>query len=154
MVVLNVNGADHDVSLDGRESLAAVLRERLGLTGTKVACGVGECGACTVLADSRPVMACLLPAAVAAGRAVETVEGLARTDPEVGDVVAELGASQCGFCTPGQIATIVGMLRSGRALDASAVRHALAGNICRCTGYAALVDAAVRLIEEDAHGRR
>lgn len=153
MSVLSVNGVDHDVLLEGHESLANVLRDRLGLTGTKIACGVGECGACTVLADSRPVMSCILPAAVATGRQVETVEGFARTEPEVGDVVAELGASQCGFCTPGQIATIVGMLRSGRALDAAGVRHALAGNICRCTGYAALVEAAVRLIEEN-HGSR
>lgn len=152
---LRVNGVEHDVETDGSEMLAGVLREGLGLTGTKIGCGVGECGACTVLVDSRPVLSCVLPAAVAEGVAVETVEGLARTDPAVGEVVADLGASQCGFCTPGQIATIVGLLRSGRAHDRAAVRHGLAGNICRCTGYAALVDAAVALIaEEESHGRR
>lgn len=143
MTRFHVNGVDHEVVLGGRESLIEVLRGRLGLTGTKLGCGLGECGACTVLLDSTPVMACLLQAASVDGRNVETVEGLARTEPEVGELIADLAASQCGFCTPGQIATIVGIARRGRACD---VRRAMSGNLCRCTGYAALVEVGERVL--------
>jgi aerobic carbon-monoxide dehydrogenase small subunit len=128
------------------ESLLFTLRERLGLPGTKNACEQGECGSCTVLMDGEPVCACLVAAPQAEGREVVTVEGLAAGDElhPVQQAFVDAGAVQCGFCTPGLIVTVADLVhRHPTATDAE-IREALAGNLCRCTGYEKILDA-VRL---------
>src|ERR1700689_3297546 len=128
------------------ESLLYVLRERMGLPGSKNACEQGECGSCTVYLDDQPVCACLVAAGQAQGRSIVTVEGLARGDQlhPVQQAFVEMGAVQCGFCTPGLlIATHDLLRRTGHPTDAE-IREALAGNLCRCTGYEKIL-AAVRL---------
>ncbi|MFF0305980.1 (2Fe-2S)-binding protein [Streptosporangium sp. NPDC004379] len=146
-VSLTVNGRRRtaDDVWEG-ESLLYVLRERLGLSGSKNACEQGECGSCTVYLDGLPVCACLVAAGQAEGREVRTVEGLAgdgRLDP-VQEAFAECGAVQCGFCTPGLVVQAHDLLnRTPRPTDAQ-IREALAGNLCRCTGYEKILDA-VRL---------
>jgi aerobic carbon-monoxide dehydrogenase small subunit len=128
------------------ESLMFTLRERLGLPGTKNACEQGECGSCTVLLDGLPVCSCLVAAPQAAGREVVTVEGLAdgdRLDP-VQEAFVEAGAVQCGFCTPGLVVTVADLVRRSPHATDGEVREALAGNLCRCTGYEKILDA-VRL---------
>jgi carbon-monoxide dehydrogenase small subunit len=125
------------------ERLLDVVRERLAATGTKEGCGEGECGACTVLLDGEPVLSCLVPVFQCAGRAVVTVEGIA-AEPGAGEFldrfVAE-GGTQCGACTPGIVVTAWSLLRDDPSPDREAVRNALAGNICRCTGYEGILRA-------------
>ncbi|HLT12389.1 MAG TPA: (2Fe-2S)-binding protein [Micromonosporaceae bacterium] len=147
-VHLTVNGTDRVA--DGvwpGESLLFLLRERIGLPGTKNACEQGECGSCTVLLDDLPVCACLVAAPQAMGACVVTVEGLASSGDElhpVQEAFVETGAVQCGFCTPGLVVTVADLVRRNpRASDAE-VREALAGNLCRCTGYEKILEA-VRL---------
>jgi carbon-monoxide dehydrogenase small subunit len=128
------------------ESLLFTLRERLGLPGTKNACEQGECGSCTVLMDGEPVCACLVAAPQAEGREVVTVEGLAAGDDlhPVQQAFVEAGAVQCGFCTPGLIVTVADLVQRNPAATDAEIREALAGNLCRCTGYEKILDA-VRL---------
>lgn len=137
---LVVNGETVEVDTTGMPSLATVLRERLGLTAAKVACGRGECGACTVLVGGRPVMGCITPA-VLVREPVETSEGLAAESADLRACFT--GAFQCGFCTPGQVVHATALLRAGLPPGEEErrdhVRHALSGNICRCTGYQAIV---------------
>ena len=152
---LRVNGADHiiDSSWAG-ESLLYVLRERLGLLGAKNACEQGECGACSVLVDGRLVCACLELAAAAAGTEIATVEGLS-PDGGLTDVQEALlteGGVQCGFCTPGMVVAIHDLLDSEPSPDPLKMREALAGNLCRCTGYGR-IEAAVQKAAE-ARGDR
>ena len=152
-VSLRVNGvervADH---VPAHASLLDVLREDLGLPGAKDACRQGECGSCTVLSDGEAVCSCLVHAWQAEGTDVVTIEGVAELEPEAEAVLreelVERGAVQCGFCTPGIVVSVVALLREQPEPGADAVREALSGNLCRCTGYAAIVDAAV------ATGRR
>jgi len=135
------------------ESLLYVLRERLGLPGSKNACEQGECGSCTVYLDNVPVCACLVAAGQAAGRDIVTVEGLAAMDElhPVQEAFLQTGAVQCGFCTPGLIVAAHDLLaRIPRPTD-SQIREALAGNLCRCTGYSAIL-AAVRLAAREMGG--
>ena len=150
---LVVNGRTVVVDATGLRSLAAVLREDLNLTATKVACGRGECGACTVLVDGRPRMACTTPAALVRGE-VWTSEGLADESEPIRRRFADLGAFQCGFCTPGQVVHAVALLRAERTGDPATrrdrVRHALSGNLCRCTGYQAIVESVCQLADEPA----
>jgi carbon-monoxide dehydrogenase small subunit len=133
------------------ESLLYVLRERLHLPGSKNACEQGECGSCTVLLDGEPVCACLVPAAQAEGRVVVTVEGLAgKSAGRAGGVqraFIDAGAVQCGFCTPGLIVAVHDLINRTAALDDQDIREALAGNLCRCTGYEKIIEA-VRLAME------
>ncbi|MFD9480343.1 (2Fe-2S)-binding protein [Streptomyces nojiriensis] len=149
--VLRVNGADRPVT--GAwigESLLYVLRERLGLAGAKDGCSQGECGACAVQVDGRLVASCLVPAATAAGSEVRTVEGLA-TDGELSDVQQALcrsGAVQCGFCVPGMAMTIHDLLEGNHAPSELETRQALCGNLCRCSGYAGVVDAVREVVAE------
>jgi aerobic carbon-monoxide dehydrogenase small subunit len=149
-LTLTVNGERHEA--DGvweGESLLYALRERLGLPGSKNACEQGECGSCSVYLDGVLVCACLVLAAQAEGREVVTVEGIALADGlhEVQRAFVEAGAVQCGFCTPGLIVTTHDLLaRSPRPSDPE-IREALAGNLCRCTGYEKIIDA-VRLAAE------
>jgi aerobic carbon-monoxide dehydrogenase small subunit len=128
------------------ESLLFMLRERLGLPGTKNACEQGECGSCTVLMDGLPVCSCLVAAPQASGRTIVTVEGLAAGDglDPVQEAFVEAGAVQCGFCTPGLIVTVADLIRRTPSASDAEVREALAGNLCRCTGYEKILDA-VRL---------
>jgi aerobic carbon-monoxide dehydrogenase small subunit len=128
------------------ESLLYVLRERLGLPGSKNACEQGECGSCTVLLDGVPVCSCLVAAGQVEGRSVVTVEGLADGADlhPVQQAFVEAGAVQCGFCTPGLVVAVHDLLERDPAPDDADVREALAGNLCRCTGYEKILDA-VRL---------
>lgn len=134
------------------ESLLRVLRERLGLPGSKNACEQGECGSCTVLLDGDPVCACLVAAGQAEGREVRTVEGLApagQLDP-VQRAFVEAGAVQCGFCTPGLVVQAHDLLRRRPDPSTAEIREALAGNLCRCTGYEKILDAVHRAARERA----
>ncbi len=133
------------------ESLLYVLRERLGLPGSKNACEQGECGSCTVYLDDTPVCACLVAAGQAEGRQVRTVEGLADGDEldPVQEAFVEAGAVQCGFCTPGLIVATHDLLRRTHRPSDEEIRESLAGNLCRCTGYETILDA-VRLAAERA----
>jgi carbon-monoxide dehydrogenase small subunit len=153
---LSVNGSAHDV--DGAplgESLLYVLRERLGMWGTKGACEQGECGSCSVLLDGDLVCACCVLAADAADAEIVTVEGLGADEHELTDVqrafVAE-GAVQCGFCTPGLVVAIHHLLGRDPSPSMMKVREAISGNLCRCTGYGRIVAAVHRVIEERAGG--
>lgn len=127
-------------SLSPHERLLDVVRDRFGLTGTKEACGRGECGACTVLVDGVPVLACITLAARVTGD-VTTVEGLAEEATPLRAAFADCGAFQCGFCTPGQIVRGTALLRAGLPESDPELRREMSGNVCRCTGYAGIIDA-------------
>jgi aerobic carbon-monoxide dehydrogenase small subunit len=146
-IMLTVNGTEHDVDdvWEG-ESLLYALRERMGLPGSKNACEQGECGSCTVYLDGLPVCSCLVAAGQAAGREVTTVEGLSAEGElhPVQQAFLECGAVQCGFCTPGLIVSAHDLLERNGAPSDPEIREALAGNLCRCTGYEKIMDA-VRL---------
>jgi aerobic-type carbon monoxide dehydrogenase small subunit (CoxS/CutS family) len=150
---LVVNGETVEVDVAGMPSLAEVLRDRLRLTAAKVACGRGECGACTVLVGGRPVMGCITPA-VLVREPVETSEGLAAESADLRACFADTGAFQCGFCTPGQVVHACALLREELPADDEErrqhVRHALSGNICRCTGYQAIVESVCTIADARA----
>ena len=135
-VNLTVNGERHELELAPLARLADVLRDDLGLVGTKIGCGEGACGACAVLVDGRSVNSCLLMAAAAEGHEIETIEGLSRggLTPVQEAFVAE-DAVQCGFCTSGQVVSATALLRTEPAPDADAIRRAMSGNLCRCGCY-------------------
>ena len=138
-----VNGERHRLRVGTNESLLQVLRDRLGLTGTKEGCAAGDCGACTVIMDGRAVLSCLIMAFQAAGRPITTVEGLAeggRLHP-LQEAFVEHGAVQCGYCTPGMLLSAKALLDADPKPDRETIREALAGNLCRCTGYHKIVDA-------------
>ncbi len=138
-----VNGEAVEVRAPGARRLLDVLREDLELTGTKEGCGEGECGACSVLLDGALVDACLVPLSQAAGRSVRTVEGLAdggQLDP-LQQAFLEVGAAQCGICTPGMLMAGRAFLASGAEPSEENIREAIAGNLCRCTGYTKIIDA-------------
>ena len=148
---LTVNGRPIEIGVEPDDRLLDVLRDRLGLLGTKEACGRGECGACTVLVRGRPVMSCLVLAARV--DSVETIEGLRDEARALREAFADTGAFQCGFCTPGQIVRGVALLREGLPADEQALRREISGNICRCTGYSGIVRA-LRLAEHTRPGAR
>ena len=141
-VDLSVNGARHDLMVDTRTTLLDLLRDHLGLTGTKKGCDHGQCGACTVLVDGRRVNACLQLAVAVDGADVVTVEGLGNP---IQDAFVDHDAFQCGYCTPGQLCSAVGMLdeleREGRAASPEEIRERMSGNICRCGAYPNIVAA-------------
>lgn len=136
-VTLRVDGVDYPVAVAPHQSLLDVLRDDLGLTGTKTNCLAGECGACTVLVDGRAVNACLYLAVRADGRAIDTVAGLRRdqTLHPLQEAFIEQGAVQCGYCTPGQLMSLQAVFAADPNPDEAEIRRALAGNLCRCTGY-------------------
>jgi len=155
---LTVNGEEVSVRARADWSLLRVLREELGLTGAKEGCGAGECGACTVLVDGAAVNACLFPALEAEGRSVVTIEGLAapggRLHP-IQQAFVDHGAVQCGFCTPGMVLSAKALLDRSPEPDESAIKTALSGNICRCTGYTQIIEAvqaAAKTLREVPHG--
>jgi carbon-monoxide dehydrogenase small subunit len=143
LVRVNVNGEWREADVWPGSSLLFVLREELGLPGSKNACEQGECGSCSVWLDGQLVCSCLVLAAQAHEREVRTVEGLAEADRlhPVQEAFLEAGAVQCGFCTPGLVVAAVDLLERDAAPDELTVREALAGNLCRCTGYAKILDA-------------
>lgn len=143
-VTLTINGTSHEVVVDARTTLLDALRDRLHLTGTKKGCGLGHCGACTVLLDGRRVVSCLNLAIRCDGREVTTIEGLADPDGRLHPVqqaFVDQDAYQCGYCTPGQIVSAVGLIREGRANSEEAIRDQMSGNLCRCGAYANIVAA-------------
>ena len=147
---LTLNGTPREVEAHPLKRLLDVLREDCGLTGTKEGCGEGECGACTVLVDGEPVVSCLMPCAQAEGREVTTIEGLDGDHPLQRAMMREVG-SQCGICTPGVILAARALVESTRKPTLERVREALAGNLCRCTGYEA-IHRAVLSAHAERHG--
>ncbi len=150
-----LNGDPVAVEVAGGSTLLRVLREVLGLTGTKWGCKVGDCGACTVLLDGAPALSCLLVAGQVEGREVTTIEGLERngTLSDLQEAFVRAGAIQCGYCTPGMVLAAWALLRRERHPDEAGVRRALAGNLCRCTGYSKIVDAILGVAEGRAAGQ-
>jgi carbon-monoxide dehydrogenase small subunit len=140
---MNLNGKDVRVEIAPCATLVYVLREQLGLTGTKIGCEEGECGACTVLVDGAPVDSCIYPAMKAAGRRVLTVEGLAQADElhPIQRAFIEQGAVQCGYCTPGLLLTALALLEQNPHPSEDEIRRAISGNLCRCTGYLKIIRA-------------
>ncbi len=149
LLQLTVNGTPREVAVHAHATLGEVLRQDLGLTGTKIGCGEGDCGACTVLLDGTPVNSCLVLALQANGREVTTIEGLADGEGlhPVQAAFVEAGAVQCGFCSPGMILSATALLDSVPKPTDHQVRHALSGNLCRCTGYQKIVDATLNAAE-------
>jgi aerobic-type carbon monoxide dehydrogenase small subunit (CoxS/CutS family) len=144
--MLQVNGESHLVSAPPATSLLEVLRDHIGLTGTKEACGRGECGTCTVLLNGQSILSCIATFDDIAGP-ISTIEGVADANSDLRAAFADFGAFQCGYCTPGQIVRAVALLNEQWPDDVQAieafVRHAMSGNICRCTGYVGIVDAII-----------
>jgi len=149
LITLKVNGKDHELAVEANQILVDLLRYDLGLTGTKKGCGTGECGACTVILNGKPVNACLVLAIQANGAEVLTIEGL---KPPIGlhplqQAFVEKGSIQCGFCTPGMILSASSLLQKNPKPSEEEIRVALSGNLCRCTGYQKIVEA-VRSVGE------
>jgi aerobic-type carbon monoxide dehydrogenase small subunit (CoxS/CutS family) len=146
-VAVTVNGVAHGVEVDERTTLAELLRGPVGLTGTKIACAEGTCGACTVLLDGAPVLSCILLAAQADGGAVTTIEGLGeeRALSALQQAFIEEDAFQCGFCTPGQVLSATALLAANPHPTRDEVRAAMSGNLCRCGAYPKIERAVLRL---------
>jgi carbon-monoxide dehydrogenase small subunit len=143
LLTVRVNGEDHDVLADPRDTLLELLRDRLHLTGTKEGCSNGNCGSCTVLADGEAVCACLVLAVETGGMELTTIEGISANGAyhAVQEALKAHGATQCGFCTPGIVMSAIALLDRNAAPDTDEIRHAIAGNLCRCTGYGKIVSA-------------
>src|SRR5579859_4236485 len=142
-ITLELNGEHKEIAFAPHKTLLEVLREDLSLTGTKHGCELGECGTCTVLLDGTPVLSCLVLGAACDGRAVRTVEGMAengRLHP-LQETFADLGAAQCGYCTPAFLLTAEALLAKNPKPTREQIKHALAGNLCRCTGYIKIYEA-------------
>lgn len=142
-ITLLVNSQAYSVVVDYEELLIDVLREKAGLTGTKKGCGTGDCGACTVIIDRRPVTSCLVLAVAADGKPIETVEGLTQEGQlhPLQQTFVECGAIQCGYCTPGLLMMAKALLNENPGPTGDQIRAGIAGNLCRCTGYTKVVEA-------------
>ncbi len=142
VLTLAVNGRKHEVAAADHALLVDVLRDALGLTGTKQGCDGGECGACTVLVDGAPRLACITLAAAVEGRQIETIEGLSRSGrmSALQQAFHERLGTQCGFCTPGMVMAAEALLRRTPQPTDAQIREALAGNLCRCTGYVKIIE--------------
>ncbi|MBI2319256.1 MAG: (2Fe-2S)-binding protein [Betaproteobacteria bacterium] len=150
-VAVTVNGRLYRRTVDARVNLADFLRHEIGLTGTHVGCEHGICGACTVLVDGFTARACLMLAVQADGRTVQTIEGVAQADGPLHPIQAALSAHhglQCGYCTPGVVMTLIELQceNAGATLTEAEIRRALSGNLCRCTGYQGMIDAALAVL--------
>ena len=151
MLTITVNGREERLEVEVLEKLMDTLRNRLHLRGTKEGCREGECGACTVLVDGMPVNSCIYAAMQAQGRQIETIEGLDDAlTRSIQDAIVDCGGVQCGYCTPGFVVMITALLRRRSDADEALVREALSGNICRCTGYAGIVDAVQQVVASNA----
>ena len=145
-VAFRVNGADYEVLVEPRETLLQVLREKLGLTGTKQGCDLGDCGACTVVVEGKPTLACLTLAVEMEGKEIFTIEGLSsngKLNP-LQQAFMDEGAVQCGYCTPGMIMSATALLNHSPHPTEAEVRRGLAGNLCRCTGYSKIIKAVIK----------
>jgi xanthine dehydrogenase YagT iron-sulfur-binding subunit len=142
-ILLRINDEEHRLVVDARTTLLDALRDRLHLTGTKKGCGLGQCGACTILVDGRRVVSCLTLAVMNEGKAITTIEGLRRGSElhPVQQAFIDHDGFQCGYCTPGQIMSAVGLIAEGRTRSADEIRENMSGNICRCGAYTNIVDA-------------
>jgi len=138
-----VNGQKYEVIIEPHMLLVDVLRDSLGLTGTKYACGAGDCGACTVLIDGKPSLSCLTLAITARDKSILTIEGLAQGGElhPIQQALVEMGAIQCGFCTPGMTLSVKALLDEDPEPTRDEINNAIAGNLCRCTGYVKIIDA-------------
>jgi len=148
---VTVNGADRRIASDPMTPLAEVLREELHLTGTKLVCGEGFCGACSVMLDDRLVLSCLTPVGLASGRRVTTIEAQAEphsVKARLQRALEDFDAVQCGMCFPGMVMSLSSHLSGGAVPSREGLREAMVGNICRCTGYERIIDAALSLVEE------
>jgi carbon-monoxide dehydrogenase small subunit len=144
LITVTVNGDPYSIAVDPWRTLNEVLREDLGLTGTKLGCGEGDCGACTVLVDGKTVSSCLTLAVAVDGKDITTIEGLALSGEElhpIQEAFIEKGAIQCGFCTSGMELSALNLLTKNPSPDEEEIRTAISGNLCRCTGYYNIVDA-------------
>ena len=149
-ITLTVNGEERTASVPPETTLLKMLREDLNLTGTKLGCDVGDCGACTVLVDGIAVNACLMLAGQANGKKIETIEGLSTMEEyhPIQKAFEEVAALQCGFCGPGMIMSTKAMIDQGDDLSKQDIRDALSGNLCRCTGYTKIIDGVIDAYEE------
>lgn len=141
---ISINGSDHDLMVDTRTTVLDLLRETLDLTGTKVGCNHGQCGACTVLLDGKRVNSCFVLAAAANGKSILTIEGLAGAQDDLHPMQAafiEQDGFQCGYCTPGQIMSAIGCVKEGHAGSPAEIREYMSGNLCRCGAYKGIVEA-------------
>ena len=155
-IVLHINGQDYSVEVDPDDLLVDVLRDKLWLTGTKKGCGTGDCGACTVIMDGRPVTSCLVLAVAAEGKSILTVEGLADGGElhPLQQSFIDHGAIQCGYCTPGLLMMAKSILDQNPRPTEAEVRAGIAGNLCRCTGYVKIVEAIMAAGEKMVGGEQ
>jgi carbon-monoxide dehydrogenase small subunit len=154
LISLNINGKDHELAVSPNQTLMDVIRDEIGLTGTKKGCEVGECGACTVIMDGKPVNSCLVLAVQANGRTILTIEGL-ETDKglhPLQQAFVDKGAIQCGYCTSGMILSAKALLDRNAHPDESVIRMAISGNLCRCTGYQKIIEA-IKSVSKYKHER-
>ena len=153
-IVLKVNGITYNVNVETHRTLVEVLRETLGLTGTKKSCNEGECGACTVLIDGQPAASCLVLAVGAQDKEITTIEGLAEGETlhPVQEAFVKHAAIQCGYCTPGMVMVAKALLDENPNPTPAEVRKAISGNLCRCTGYQQIVDAVMAAAETMRRG--
>jgi len=153
-IELLVNGNSYPVNVEADDLLVDVLRDKLGLVGTKKGCSSGDCGACTIIMDGRPVTSCLVLALAAVGKEIKTIEGFTPKDElhPLQESFIEHGAIQCGYCTPGLLLTADALLKSNPNPNEQEIRQAIAGNLCRCTGYVAIVDAIQAVADQSQAG--
>ncbi len=149
-ITLNVNGEEWDVDVAPNDTLLEVLRERVGIKSPKVGCERGDCGACTVILDGKTVRSCLVLAVEADGSGVLTVEGLSKEGPnELQQAFIDRNSFQCGFCAPGVVLAVSELLATNTSPTEDEVKEAIAGNLCRCTGYTPIVEAVMDVVEKD-----
>jgi len=148
-VRLRINGQDREFNVESWVTLLDLLRERAGMTGTKKGCDHGQCGACTVLVDGKRINSCLTLAVMQSGKEITTVEGLAQGEDlhPIQQAFIECDAFQCGYCTPGQLCSAVGLMNEGQATTRDDVRELMSGNICRCGAYPQIADAVVQVMD-------
>jgi carbon-monoxide dehydrogenase small subunit len=154
-ITLTINGQDYDIIVEGRTRLLDAIREQCDLTGAKEGCSTGDCGACTVLVDGKPITSCMTFAVAMQGRALTTIEGLAQPGQlhPLQTAFMEYGGLQCGICTPGMILSAKALLDENPRPSKDEIRFALAGNLCRCTGYQKIVESVVAASEALSAGR-